>query len=610
MSADLGDNMPEKQIKKRPFEKINGLIQAHKSKAGENKQQWDEYLSLYTVKTPKRQENPTGSAPDYSSSVMEIQTNYPFAFVDTVVAMVAPVNPKVEVVPRLKSSADSAKIQEALINFVFTKQKMNEVIKSAAAKAVMYGCSFVKSVWNTESGTTLLYEKDPRKVWFDVEAPRWEDIRYLVEVTIIPEEVFKERTESGKYNKEVAESITASGYPEWLEFTPIRDKKVEQAAKDAFKWVVIYEVYDFEYSRYYQVAEDTKAPLYEGALPYKYAVNPFTMLTFNNNLVDISGLSDIQLIYKLQGLLNEIDTLELQHAATAIPGILIDTRALDNISEALESVRRITSPNQMVPVNVSAGKSLADLFSTTPQPQLSPSFDKLRQRVIEAMEFTLGLPQYARGVVGATTVATEAALADTALRTRTGTRIKSINTLMSDIALKIIGLYAQFMPEGKQLFIKPSKTEDELEVTRANMNLEKFSLERYFWDYEAIEYSPLDNNRSYRSQQLQVFWSTLSTSPFVDQAKLMAELLDLLKLGQVFTMPPPAPPQMPLPGPTGPGEMPPELAPTGGATPLSETPLDQPVDESGLPNMAAGQGQTEQASIDIPGRPPLVGKVP
>ncbi len=76
------------------------------------------------------------------------------------------------------------------------------------------------------------------------------------------------------------------GYPTWLKDTVRNQSHMNEASLDVYKWVTVYEVYDFESDRYYHVLEDIEEPLFEGELPYRYIRNPFVMVTFSTVTVD------------------------------------------------------------------------------------------------------------------------------------------------------------------------------------------------------------------------------------------------------------------------------------------------------------------------------------
>lgn len=605
--------MPETKLNPRQRRVLN-IIHAHKKSREPIHKEWDRYLHLYNNDANRRGTGMTSQGqPTYDDTHIEVHTNYPYAFVDTVVAMVVPPKPQVEVIPREPEKVDSALAQEQLINWTFQKEKFRPVLDKVVAKTVMYGIGFVKTVWNMARSEVRMYEKDPRRVWLDNEAARWDEMRYIIEVTTLSSEQFKKRIKDGLYDKEIGKGVSASSYPDWLDYT-LRDTESEEdkASRDAFKWVIVYEFHDLETRMTYHVADNATGILFEGPCPYQHNRNPFTPLVFNDNLKDLSGLSDIKLIFKLQKLIDEIDTLELQHAASSIPLILIDKKLLEIESETISALERANFPGQYIAISLATGRRMADLFAETPMPTLSPSFDKMRDRIIMAIEFILGLPQYARGAIGKTEVATEAALADTVLRTRTGRRISAINELLASVAMAAVGLYAEFLAPDYKLTVKLDRATDAIEISKKILGLEDFDPAKFFWEYEAIEYAPLENNRQYKSQQIQMFMKELRGSPNVDQEKLTKELLEVLRLPHLYMATPPQAPAEPDPQGQPPLPPPQPGLPGGAGGPLPTPGPAEVLDPSGLPNPATGAlppGLAVENPVGLTGRPTFASKV-
>ena len=224
-------------------------------------------------------------------------------------------------------------------------------------------------------------------------------------------------------------------------------------------------VYDFEGDgKYYHFLDDVEEPLFEGELPYQQIRNPFVHLTFNENMTDLGGLSDVKLIRTLQERLNEIDTLELWHAHTSTPVMLVNTALADNPEDILTALQEANQPGSMVAVQGKANAPLGDIIGQTPIPAMSPAFDEMRARCNSVIEFILGIPQYSRGVVGVADVATEVALADTATRTRNGRRIKQIEDLIRFSAERVVALYEEFLPTDSNLPIRLTDSQEVLTV--------------------------------------------------------------------------------------------------------------------------------------------------
>ena len=581
---------------------VQGIIQTHKSKARVERNDWDRWRSWYASDYwGESKEQPSGSTPiggDLSEG-MTFETNYPYAYVDTMIANVCPQNPKVTVMARRDELKGAAQFREALLGDVFRRNELHTLLWKSATNASICGRGFMKVVWNFRRNTAEMFEVDPRQVFFDMSAARWRDIRYLVEVTVLTEAEFKQRTKTKKgtkssYNKKVADKATFAGYPKWLKDSTQNASMMNEASTQVYKWVTVYEVYDFEGDgRYFHFLDNVEEALFEGELPYRYIQNPFVHLSFNENMKDLGGLSDIKLIQSLQERLNEIDTLELWHAHTSTPVMMVNTALTDNPEDIMTALQEANQPGSMIAVHGKANAPLSDIIGSTPIPSISPSFADMRERCNQVIEFILGIPQYSRGVVGVADVATEVALADTATRTRNGRRIKMVEDMIRGISQRVVGLYEEYLSEDTNLPVRLTDSQEVLKVNRETLKLRDLrdaGQQPLDYDYEAIPYSPTENHRLVQLQKLQQYMPLLLQSPIVDKQKLIFKLLDLLQLRDVMAPPPPAgatapPPVMPGMPPGMPG-MPPggEDVTATGALPMGTEPPPVPTPVGGPGN--------------------------
>ena len=584
---------------------IQGIIRTHKTKSRTERERWDRWRSWYASEYwGAYAEQPSGSTPiggDMSEDVT-FETNYPYAFVDTMIANVCPQNPRVTVMARREELRPAAQFREALINDTFQRNDLHQLMWKTATNVSICGRGFLKVVWNFRRNTSEIFTVDPRYVFFDMSAAKWRDIRYLVEVTVLTQAEFKSRVEADEkgnstYNAKVAKKATFGGYPAWLKDSTRNKGMMNEASTDVYKWVTVYEVYDFEGGgKYYHFLDDVEEPLFAGELPYRHVRNPFIKLTFNENMTDLGGLSDVKLIGSLQERLNEIDTLELWHAPTSTPVMLVNTALTDNPEDIMSALRDANQPGSMIKVQGKANAPLGDIIGQTPIPAISPSFANMRERCNGVIEFILGIPQYSRGVVGVADVATEVALADTATRTRNGRRIKQVEDMVRDAADRVVGLYEEFLPEDTNLPIRLTDSQEVLDVNRETLRLldnRDPEQEPLDYDYVAIPYSPTENHRLVQLQKLQQYLPLLLQSQAVDQEKLIMKLLDLLQMSDVIsTAQPPTPAPQAAPGPEEgmmPG-MPPGADQAGGEDNIATGALPIGTEPPPVPFPAGGPG--------------------
>ena len=561
---------------------IRGIIDTHRTKAANDRRDWDRWRSWYLSEYwGSSEQMPTGAMSVGEDEDVNFQTNYPYAYVDTMIANVCPQNPQVTVMARQEELMPYGRFREALINDSYKRNALHQLLWKMATNTAICGRGFLKTVWNFQKKTAEIFEIDPRFVFFDMSASRWEDIRYLVEVTVLTQAEFQARTKrqgrkGASYNPKAAKKANFGGYPSWLKDNSRNENYVNAASTDVYKWVTVYEVYDFTGNgRYYHMLDNIEEPLFEGDLPYRYVRNPFSYLTFNENMKDLGGLSDVKLIQSLQERLNEIDTLELWHAQSSNPVMMVNTALVDNPEDIMTGLQDANQPGSMISIQGKANAPLRDLIGMTPTPTLSPSYDLMRNRCNQVIEFILGIPQYSRGVVGVADIATEVALADSATRTRNGRRIKEIEDVVTGVAHQVIGLYEEFLDVETTLPLRLTGSQEVMEASRIELSFKDARDPNELpmdYDYIAVPYSPTENNRLMQLQKLQQYLPILLQSPAVDQQKLVMKLLDLLQLSDIIAPPqPPAPPGMPG-MPPGMEPMPPGMPPEGAAPPLPAAP--------------------------------------
>ena len=585
---------------------LRGIIDTHRSKTRTERGLWDRWRSWYLSEYWGGGSNlPQGSGESLGESEINFETNYPYAYIDTMIANVCPTNPQVTVLAKREELREVAKFREALINDTMSRNDTHRLLWKTATHTAICGRGFLKTVWNFNKNAVEFFPIDPRFVFFDMAAPRWDDIRYLIEVTVLTKEEFKERTKQKKgrgamYRAKVASKADFGGYPTWLRDNVRTPSTVNAASVGVYDWVTVYEVYDFSgEGRYYHMLDDMEEPLFEGELPYRWVRNPFLMLQFNDNMSDLGGMSDIKLISSLQERLNEIDTLELWHAHSSTPVLLVNTGLVDNPEAITTALRDAAEPGSMVAVMGKASAPLRDLIGQTPTPQFQPSFSQMRERCTQVIEFVLGIPQYSRGVVGVADVATEVALADTATRTRNGRRIKSVEDIVGALGDHIIGLYEEFLPSDTILPLRLTDSRGVLEVTRESLRVrdERNPQEGPMdYDYSAVPYSPTENHSLIQLQKVQQYLPLLLESPQVNKEKLVLKLLELLQLTDIMQDAPPdvgLPMQNPMAQMMPPAPQGQDTIATGALPPHTE---NQPLP----PFPAGGPGQS------APALPPVV----
>jgi len=585
---------------------LSVILKAHIKRAQEEHDGWDRHRAFY------RCEHWGQTHPDREDIFVE--NGHLFGFVDTMTASVVPPTPRVTVNPRRNDERIrlAAKYREALLNYSFYEAGLHKTLWRAATTASVYPRAIVKTVWNASKNRPDYLAIDPRNFFFDLTASRWEDIRYAVEVTVLTAADFQARVKRPKnkkqydrmYDRGVAKLASFSNYPSWLQSKKSQNASTSSKEIQAvFKWVTVYEVWDFTTDTYYHMLEGEDLPLYEGPLPYVFTRNPFSLLTFNDNLDNIGGLSDAQLIENPLGRLDELDTLELRFAQSTIPVTTLNEQFVEDPERAADDLQNKTSPGDVWRIQGKDMASIADIVGQTPTSQLSPNFSQVRSKISEDILFRLGMPQYMRGGANTADLATELALINQALQTRQGRRIKLLEDVIQQVAQNTIGLYEEFLTSGDILPIRLGRDEF-LEVSRLHLQVRspeiaEESLKQNLpveaplaVDYEVVPFNPSANSKSAQLGRIMQFMQLLVNNPLIDQQKFMLKLLELLELGDEMLATPEqvqaaAGLEQPPPPPPGSPEAPTDTVEGGGLPPgVGEPAASTPADGA----MAGGEG--------------------
>lgn len=574
-----------------PFDKCKKILDTHISKGKSERQDWDRWHAWYLSEESTYIARQYDALPDISPDQddLKLDTNYPYAFIDTMIANICPTNPLVTVNARDKDRKEAGRAREALINDTMRRDKMHAKAWDMSTYASMCGRAFSKTIWSFKHKRPITRVVNPRNIFYDMSVD-WEDVRYVIEAVPLTKEEFDARVadESNGYNKEVASKAAPGAMPSWLFNQANLKSFLNDGSRSVFEWVIVYEFYDLTAGRMYHMLEHADQPLFDGEQPYKFVGNPYSMLAFNKNMMDNSGVSDIKLISRIQERLNELDALELVFTHSTIPVMIMNGNAFDNREEAISTMQNASGPGDIATLNLVSGMPFDAAITYKKSPALSPSFDKMRERCTALIEFILGIPQYARGVVGGAEVATEVALADTATRTRNGRRIKVIEDWIVDTARKTLGLWREFFPQANSMILRGKTTFESVEIDKAMLafpvpidplaeDAEDQSDDDWYYDYETVPYSPTENHKLVQLQKLQQFMQFLMNNPAIDPGALMFKLTELLGIEEVRRDPGAAPPGQP--------GMPNAPAPPGAQSPaMSGTSADVIPTNGALPN--------------------------
>lgn len=540
------------------------IITNHKSKMRKLRKRWKRAAEMYRTEYYNRSNSDMADG-DYvvEDESVTFENNWLFAFADTMIANIVPPNPECTIKHRRSELEKEAKLRELLVNDLLYREKTHSKLWKLGTRATIFPRSFIKTVWSEKKGRPILRVLNPEYIFFDAMAEDWEDIRYICEVSVLTRGEFEKRIKKrgkkdGVYRSDALDDANFGPYPDWLldENSSNDEEDDHQIVREGFDWITIYEYYDLVSKEFFHYMEGSNRSLLTAPLPYDRLANPYYMLSFNDNLKDLGGLSDAELVFPTIERLNELSSLELWHNKSSIPVTVIHSGLVDDPAEFEDALENVDGPGQIITIAAKPKVSVNDVMGMTPMPQLPVEWHNTKGALREQIEFVLGIASYQRGGLGQSDVATELALADTAIRTRNSRRQKVVYDCISWLAKAIIALYGQFLPADSEIPIKLGADEDAKSLTRKGLGFDREE-DPFDYDYEARPFNAQEGNSVVQLKTLTefipVFTQNPATAANIDQRKLVEKLLDLLQMPNLLTDKPPGPP----PGAMPPGGMPP-----------------------------------------------------
>lgn len=563
-----------------PYKEVMTLITMHETWLKDRVPVWARYIDQMR-NTERRSIHVRDAQRDriLESDDMSLDTNYAYGYTQVMLANICPLNPQVTVLPTDELDKDIARARERLLNQSIRDDKLRVKVRRSALWTSIAGYSPWRTTWDTKHKRPVSEVMHPARLFWDY-SEEFEESDYYICVRPMKLPEFKRYFESPSpdveptfKDREAFDAVHKGNYPKWIA-ADVMDANEEKAKtiRDAFKWVVLYEVWDMTASddkRYSLVARGLDKPLYQGPSPYPLMPHPFSLLTFADDLETSRGISDMQIIETMQARLRELDQLELEHIHTSIPREFVNEAAFSDPESAIQALQDGTEPGSLIRLSLLPDKSIRDAIMTSGMPSLNYDFEKMRNYIRQGIELVLGIPAYLRGGVGNAEVATELALVDTATQTRNGVRIGMLNALVANLARQHMALWEQHISSREAVHVRllDTKTFEAITDFSIGVSPETGSTADSVFFYDVVGHSPTENHKMVQLQKLQQYMSVLLQNPNVDPAKLVQKLLELLGMDELFTeAPPPAPPPAPgaaMPGGEG-GE---DVTATGGMPP-------------------------------------------
>ena len=542
-----------KKAEATPEEKfLYAIIEDWKTKARPRRAYFERLSQVYRTQFYPREDQPYAGIGFDADQLVE--NNYFYAFADTLVAQVVPPNPKVTIRAARKALDDQAKFREALVNKLFEKEDLSGKLWKLGTRASVWPHAFVKAVWSESRKRPIFRVVDPQHIFWDMSAEEYEDIRYICEVTVLTKAEFRRRLKKrgkrgGYYRSDAEEDVEFGEYPSWLhpdagdENGPSAPEERDvDRVRDSYEWTVVYEFYDLRSKKFYQFADGADKPLMVSELPYKYQANPYGLLVFNDNLLDLGGISDAELTFPTIERLNEMVSLEMWHCKTSIPVPVIHEGLVDDPEAFADALESVDGPGQILSLDARPQVGIEQVMGHTPVPSLPIEWGRSSDKLERLIEFILGMPAYQRGEVGQSDVATELALTDTATRTRNARRQKAIYKVITWCAQATLALYQEFLPAEEQLPLRLEEEANEQMLTRELLAFGDKAEDPWSYDYAAHPYNAAEMNSVVQLKQMEVMMPILLQgvqSGHVPMGGLIKKLLENMDMPELYQEPPP-----------------------------------------------------------------------
>lgn len=515
-------------------------IRSNKEKRKDEQAGWDVLGRTYrgTYWSPDRLASEARPEEGTDAGVTH-ETNYLFGFSDTMVANVCPKRPSVSLKSRSRARAGQMRKREAVINDHLRRARAGKFLRKAVNMAHIYPRSFLKAQWDSENERVRFRTLAPHKIFFDIAADDWDDIRYIIEIKPVTHQVFSSRVKrqgkrGGHYRHDALEDADFGTYPDWLVEERQGDQTDEaQIARSSYQWTVVYEIYDFVAKRYLHFLDGETRALYEGPLPWDNLPNPFRLITFHDNLIDLGGMSDGQLAFPGVQRLNELSSLKMWHVKTAIPIGLVNTALLDDPSAFQEALDGVDGPGQYVEFEARQNATAEQVFSHTETPQMALDFVSLQDQVRFDTEFVIAMPANSRGQTGATDVATELSMIDMAQKTRNGDRQEQVYDSVVWMALAGLALLSQKITDDFYMDAVIEAKEEVIDAQGLGFVDDRGEAIPFVMEEMITESHPYNaeaQNDVAQFRKLQIVIPVLAQNPHVDQRKFIEMLLTQLHM--------------------------------------------------------------------------------
>lgn len=529
--------------------------------------------------------------------------NIAFSTINVLGPSIAVNHPKITVGARRPDDGERAIITEAIVNYWWRHFDYQKHLRRAVDDFLISGHGWLKIGYRfveeervanaspSEEGTDYVDTTQPASsvevesvitedrpfvervspfdVYVDPDATGMEDIRWIAQRIRRPlADVKNDR----RYNKQARTDAAPSSYSKWGEDT----ERPKQAKSQDEAYVDVWEFYDITKGTMSVFCDGGDAFLINPIkIPYTFG-HPFVMLRNYDVPEHFYPLGELEVIEPLQQELNATRTQMMNHRKRFARKWLFKESAFDTDGRsALES----DQDNVLVPVK--GDEPMASVITPMPAVINPPDMYNVSSLILQDIDRISGVGEFMRG--GASEIsrtATEAAMMQDAMNSRTSDKLAIIEHCIAECASRLIQLAQQYMT-GEQVARVVGSYAMPIWIT-----FDRDYIKGEF-DFEVEGGSTQPVNESFRRQMALQMVDAMA--PFlgagvVDPATLARHVLQFgfgVKNPEAFLA---APPQMQPGAPGAPGQ-PPQMPPQGGAQPPQDPTVaaQQPQGGSSIP---------------------------
>lgn len=506
-------------------DKFQNLVDLHTDFFNtEEKDIFDKLLRFYQGKfwTSRTGEN--------EARLLKTSVNITFAIMETGMSSLLPRNPKVTVIPTAAPDLIKKNDVERYLDRSFRVGKYRQEQLLMTFNGILYGRGILKTTWDKDSDYSISRSRSPRRVFFDLDAERVEDVGYWIDCITLPLSVFEARVKGGQYKlpRGIELDKVGDSVPGWMHDKDASRKKVLNFRQ----WVTVWEWWDVEEGVVRHMLDKCSTPLCEYPITYC----PFDILNLNSNGEDLRGLSEMALIAPQQEELNNLLSYWLEIVRKSIPKV-----AYDGGDEGTEDINAMQAAGigDAVPLPPKDGVAIGNRFAPWPMPNVPASALGLLDKVWGNIHFVSALADSQRGQVTGARTATELALIEGQIRNRLSFRMDKISEVTARAAEKHIFLASRYSKNPK---LVPAP-----DGSFGSVNPLAFRDVSALFEVEA--YSPMENNRGVLQEKLLQLMPFLTQNPRLDQDAVTEKVLEVMGIDlPVIPMPPEGMPPMPAPG--------------------------------------------------------------